>query len=71
MKYGTLRYLGEREYMWSRSASVYADATLGQARTLDLYSQSVDPSGDNTRWHGFPVRCLVYWLIIRLRLREF
>ncbi len=58
------RYLGEREYMWSRSASFYNDTWKNQARTLDVHITSINPSGDNLRWHGFPVRCLVYKLAI-------
>ena len=57
---GAMRNFGIHGYGWSRIATVYGAGTWDTiAYSLNFYASGVAPSGNNVRWYGFPVRCLV------------
>ena len=57
---GAMRNFGIHGYGWSRIATVYGAGTWDAiAYYLNFYASGVAPSGNNVRWYGFPVRCLV------------
>ncbi len=59
--YGALRCYGESGWGWSRSAVAYGSAASANAYHLYFNPSVVLPSrGPDNRYHGFPVRCLVY-----------
>ncbi len=61
---GSLRNSGFGGYSWSRSAVTYGIGTwAATAYYLDLGKPYVGSSSTSYyRWHGLPVRCLVYKL---------
>ena len=61
--YGSLRASGYNSQNWSGTAADYSTGTWAN-RAFFLYFDppAVSTSGNNARWHGFPVRCLVYKL---------
>ena len=63
LQYGSLRdshYIGSN---WSSISFTYNNNTSADSYILDYHATSVRPSfNPGTRWTGFPVRCLVYWL---------
>ena len=57
---GVLRYAGQLGYWWSSRGAdtVWGSAGLG-GYYLGFNANDVNPSnGPNTRWPGFPLRCL-------------
>jgi len=60
---GSLRHFGREGNNWPGIASTYSSAT--DATTYTLYFGPSDVNPSNNRYHrfGFPVRCLVYWLV--------
>ena len=57
---GALRNFGINGYDWSRIATVYGAGTWNaKAYNLNFNASGVNPSNNNVRWNGFPVRCLV------------
>ena len=51
---------GRNGFGWSRSSVAYSSATSATAYNLDFNPSGVNPSPNNGRWAGFPVRCLGY-----------
>ena len=57
---GALRGFGFSGNGWSRIATVYGAGTWdAKACALAFNASGVNPSDNNVRWYGFPVRCLV------------
>jgi len=60
----TLRYFGHSDDMWSNTVLTYGTDLWGaRAYHLNFSNFSVNPSDNYTRWDGFPVRCLVYYVV--------
>ena len=58
---GALRYFGVNGYGWSLISVAFTSVTSAAAYYLDFHASGVGPSyGPNSRWHGFPIRCLAY-----------
>ena len=58
---GALRVFGIHADGWSHIATAYGAGTWdAKAFYLNFYASGVNPSNNNVRWFGFPVRCLVY-----------
>ena len=58
---GALRYFGVTGYGWSLISVAFTSVTSAAAYYLDFHASGVGPSyGPNSRWHGFPIRCLAY-----------
>ncbi len=54
---GALRNFGINGYDWSRIATVYGAGTWdAKAYNLNFNASGVNPSNNNVRWNGFPVR---------------
>ena len=59
---GALRNFGLNGRGWSRSAGGWSnnDTWSANAYWFEFTASGVNPSGNNARWDGLPVRCLVY-----------
>ncbi len=59
--FGSLRDSGNAGYDWSRTSVAYSSATSANSYWFEFTASEYRPSlGPVHRWHGIPVRCLVY-----------
>ena len=54
---GTLRVTGQWGHYWSSQAGTYTSSTAATAYNFE-FNTAINPSHENSRWYGFPLRCL-------------
>ncbi len=60
LDYRGLRGSGHYGYGWSTIAERYMSSALANSYRFIINPSNVVPSGQDARYSGYPVRCLVY-----------
>ena len=55
---GSVRIVGNTNAIWARTSASYT--SIADSRAYHQASNRNAAGAHDTRWHGFPVRCLVY-----------